>query len=145
MITTITRHLRDTRLHNNAGMDFPTCQAGAKLLDTDKGHWRTTPFIWETQCKNCHRIWQSRQRLANQVRDMFQMAKSAWHDLMLGGLHVNGHRYWWRYEEGQVIFNVTSDDNPPSDTSGGYPNLRSLAKLKGDEQDFNPRLLETFP
>lgn len=138
------RHLRDTRLRNNAGMDFPTCQAGAKLLDTDKGRWETTPFIWETQCKNCHRVWRANQRLANKLREVFGREKSVWHDLTPLVTHVNGHRYWWRYEEGQVIFNVSLDDNPPTDTSGGYPNLRSLAKLRGDEQDFNPRLLETF-
>jgi hypothetical protein len=116
-------------------MDFPTCQAGAKLLDTDKGRWATTPFIWETQCKNCHRVWRTKNRAES---------KKVWHDLTPLVTHVNGHRYWWRYDEGYVIFNVSLDDNPPSDTSGGYPNLRSLAKLKGDEAQFNPRLLETF-
>lgn len=29
-------HIRDIRLRNNAGMDFPVCYASAELLDLDK-------------------------------------------------------------------------------------------------------------
>ena len=46
-------HLRDIRLRNNAGMDFPTCKAGAKMLDLDAGRWPTTGEISETTCLHC--------------------------------------------------------------------------------------------
>jgi hypothetical protein len=46
-------HLRDIRLRNNAGMDFPVCQAGARLLDTDKGRWPTTGEWSAVTCLKC--------------------------------------------------------------------------------------------
>ncbi len=48
-------HKRDLRLRNNAGMDFPLCQAGAAILDSTKGHWCTDPARVVT-CKHCLRI-----------------------------------------------------------------------------------------
>ena len=49
-------HIRDLRLRNNAGMDFPECQGQAKLLDCDKSRWRTTGSLGEVTCKNCLRL-----------------------------------------------------------------------------------------
>lgn len=46
-------HLRDIRLRNNAGMDFPHCQANARLLDTDKGRWKIAGYAQEVTCKHC--------------------------------------------------------------------------------------------
>jgi hypothetical protein len=46
-------HLIDLRLRVNAGMDFPTCQAGAKLLDTDKGRWELANVKDAVTCKKC--------------------------------------------------------------------------------------------
>jgi hypothetical protein len=46
-------HMRDIRLFNNAGMQFPVCQAGAALLDCDKGHWQITTNEAEVTCKLC--------------------------------------------------------------------------------------------
>lgn len=49
-------HLRSIRLRNNAGMNFPTCYAGARLLDCDKGYLPTTGEVEKTTCKRCLRI-----------------------------------------------------------------------------------------
>ena len=49
-------HYVDTRLRNNAGMDFPACYAQAQLLDTDKGHLYTTTFREDVTCARCKRI-----------------------------------------------------------------------------------------
>jgi hypothetical protein len=35
------------------------------------------------------------------------------------------------YNESKEIYNVTPDNSPPNDSSGGYPVLESLIKLKG--------------
>ena len=48
-------HLRDIRLHNNGGMDFPLCCANPAqgLLNLDKGRLPTAGKIEEVTCKNC--------------------------------------------------------------------------------------------
>ncbi len=46
-------HLRDLRLRNNAGMDFPTCYAGAALLDTDKSRLASSGDASKVTCKRC--------------------------------------------------------------------------------------------
>ena len=46
-------HYQDTRLKVNAGMNFPTCKADAKLLDLDAGRFPTTGNIHEVTCKQC--------------------------------------------------------------------------------------------
>jgi len=48
-------HLRNLRLYNNAGMNFPECYAGAKLLDTDKGRLPTSPILEKVTCPRCLR------------------------------------------------------------------------------------------
>ena len=48
-------HFRDTRLFNNAGMPFPTCYAGARLLDLDKGRLPTTNNQTNVTCQHCLR------------------------------------------------------------------------------------------
>jgi len=48
-------HLRDIRLRNNAGMDFPLCAADEELLDLDKGRWPTTGSMDEVTCPDCRR------------------------------------------------------------------------------------------
>jgi hypothetical protein len=52
-------HIRDIRLYNNAGISFPACQAGAKLLDLDKSCW-TTRGAEDATCINCKRIYRKR-------------------------------------------------------------------------------------
>ena len=49
-------HLRDIRLRNNAGLDFPLCCTGGELLDIDKGRLPTTETIAEVTCKHCLRL-----------------------------------------------------------------------------------------
>jgi len=46
-------HARSIRLRNNAGMDFPVCHAGARLLDLDKSHLFTTGDKSLVSCKKC--------------------------------------------------------------------------------------------
>lgn len=48
-------HLRDLRLRNNAGMDFPACYANPKsgMLDTDKGRLITTGDKSKVTCERC--------------------------------------------------------------------------------------------
>lgn len=46
-------HFRDIRLRNNAGMDFPLCYAGARLLDLDKSRLPTTGDFNAVECKHC--------------------------------------------------------------------------------------------
>lgn len=48
-------HLVDLRLSVNAGMDFPTCCAGAQLLDLDKGRWDMANVKDAVTCKRCLR------------------------------------------------------------------------------------------
>jgi len=48
-------HYGDIRLHNNAGINFPVCYAGAELLDMDKTILRTGGYEVVT-CKHCLRI-----------------------------------------------------------------------------------------
>jgi hypothetical protein len=48
-------HFRDTRLYNNAGMLFPTCYAGAVLLDTNKSWLPTTNNQTNVTCQHCLR------------------------------------------------------------------------------------------
>lgn len=52
-------HIKDIRLFNNAGMSFPVCQAGAKLLDLDKTAWKTGTED-EATCKRCMRAYAKR-------------------------------------------------------------------------------------
>ncbi len=53
-------HLHSTRLFVNAGMEFPLCQANARLLDCDKGHWKTTGNVRKVECRNCLRVYGAR-------------------------------------------------------------------------------------
>jgi hypothetical protein len=46
-------HARSIRLRNNAGMDFPVCYSGAKLLDLDKSHLFTTGDKSLVSCRRC--------------------------------------------------------------------------------------------
>ena len=46
-------HFRDLRLFNNAGLEFPTCKANAKLLDLDARRLPTTGNIKEVDCPKC--------------------------------------------------------------------------------------------
>ena len=47
-------HLRDIRLRNNAGMDFPTCESSRKLLRTEST-FTTTGDPREVTCDRCLR------------------------------------------------------------------------------------------
>ena len=50
------KHLRDLRLLNNAGMDYPLCRADDELLDTEVHHdpeWQTTANAKECDCLDC--------------------------------------------------------------------------------------------
>ena len=49
-------HYEDIRLSNNAGMEFPVCYAGAKLLDMDKGRLETSGDFKKVTCAHCWRI-----------------------------------------------------------------------------------------
>ena len=53
-------HMRDLRLRNNAGMDFPTCQANAPLLDLEASRWEMTRDPFAATCKNCSKIYRKR-------------------------------------------------------------------------------------
>lgn len=46
-------HYKDVRLANNAGMDFPTCYANARLLDCDKSRLPMTSNAKLVTCKRC--------------------------------------------------------------------------------------------
>jgi hypothetical protein len=48
-------HFRSIRLFNNAGIDFPVCYAGARLLDLDKSRLPTTGDANKVTCKRCQR------------------------------------------------------------------------------------------
>jgi hypothetical protein len=50
-------HMRDIRLRNNGGMDYPVCQANAKLLDLTKAHWPLTGDLTKVTCENCKRSY----------------------------------------------------------------------------------------
>jgi hypothetical protein len=58
-------HYRDLRLRINAGMDFPACYAGARLLDTDKGRLPSTSEPARVSCLKCRRIMAAKARRAN--------------------------------------------------------------------------------
>lgn len=49
-------HLRDIRLKNNAGIDFPLCRAQARLLDFDNTELPTSGDMAEVTCNNCKRL-----------------------------------------------------------------------------------------
>ena len=49
-------HKRSLRLYVNAGMSFPVCYAGAKLLDTDKARLPTVAEDEYVTCQKCRRI-----------------------------------------------------------------------------------------
>ena len=49
-------HARDGRLYVNAGMSFPRCYAGARLLDMSKGRLATTADTAHVTCAHCRRI-----------------------------------------------------------------------------------------
>jgi hypothetical protein len=61
-------HLRDLRLRNNAGIDFPACHAGARLLDMDKGRLESTGEASRVTCARCLAIVRREQARAEQVR-----------------------------------------------------------------------------
>jgi hypothetical protein len=46
-------HARSIRLFVNAGMDFPLCHAGARLLDLDKSRLETTGDREAVTCDRC--------------------------------------------------------------------------------------------
>jgi hypothetical protein len=48
-------HLRDIRLRNNAGMDFPQCYVTTANLDIDKSRLPTTGDPKKVTCKRCLR------------------------------------------------------------------------------------------
>jgi hypothetical protein len=45
-------HLRDIRLHNNAGMDLPVCEAGRSILRTEST-FTTTGELARVTCPRC--------------------------------------------------------------------------------------------
>lgn len=49
-------HLIDLRLRTNAGIDFPTCKATAKMLDLDAARLPLTDEIRAVTCKHCLKI-----------------------------------------------------------------------------------------
>jgi hypothetical protein len=53
-------HFRHTTLRVNAGMDFPACKAGERLLDLDAGRWPTTGDQDKVTCKHCLRYLKRR-------------------------------------------------------------------------------------
>jgi len=54
------KHFRDIRLFSNAGIRFPMCYAGTRLLDLDKTHLSTTGVIDNVNCKHCLRLFKKR-------------------------------------------------------------------------------------
>jgi hypothetical protein len=46
-------HMRDIRLRNNAGLNFPVCSADEETLDLDKGRWVTSGDFDEVTCPTC--------------------------------------------------------------------------------------------
>jgi len=52
---TVVIHKRSLRLHNNTGMNFPVCFAGADKLDTSKSKLTTAPEWASVTCTNCKR------------------------------------------------------------------------------------------
>jgi hypothetical protein len=48
-------HFRSIRMRNNAGMNFPECYTGAKLLDLDKSGLPTSGLSAEVTCVRCIR------------------------------------------------------------------------------------------
>jgi len=50
-------HLRDLRLRNNAGIEYPCCQANGGLIDLDKPY-KLSSEEKEITCKHCQRAAQ---------------------------------------------------------------------------------------
>ena len=48
-------HKRSIPFRSNAGIDFPVCKKGARLLDMDATGWETTGNNEEVTCLNCRR------------------------------------------------------------------------------------------
>lgn len=60
-------HLRDIRLRNNAGIDFPVCRTGGEFLDLEATRYPTasTEDYEKAEdksifCKHCLRKWNKR-------------------------------------------------------------------------------------
>jgi len=54
-------HIRDIRLHNNAGISMPVCYAAQKgPLDMDKTGCKTSPLVVDITCKHCLRVFPKR-------------------------------------------------------------------------------------
>ncbi len=51
-------HIRDLRLFNNAGMEIPTCKAGARLLDTGRRYQFAGKV--EATCARCKAQYERR-------------------------------------------------------------------------------------
>lgn len=49
------KHFRDTRLLNNAGIEFPYCRTGGDALDMELHGWRTTGNRGNVTCLACLR------------------------------------------------------------------------------------------
>jgi len=49
-------HYEDIRLHNNGGISFPVCYAGAKMLDLDKSVVEKTGDYKLVTCAHCLRV-----------------------------------------------------------------------------------------
>lgn len=52
-------HIADIRLANNAGMNFPVCRAGDRLLNLDCGHWQMVKAE-EVTCRRCQAAYARR-------------------------------------------------------------------------------------
>ena len=50
-------HIRDIRLYNNAGIDFPVCRAQEKLLDMEVTRYPMAIDPRNATCKHCHRAY----------------------------------------------------------------------------------------
>ncbi len=55
-------HLKSQRLKVNAGMDFPSCKANAKLLDLNAAWLPLSDDIIEVTCKHCRKIYYAKGR-----------------------------------------------------------------------------------
>jgi hypothetical protein len=53
-------HIRDLRLRNNAGINFPVCAAEEHLLDLNKSLWTLTTDTNQATCKACKKAFVKR-------------------------------------------------------------------------------------
>jgi hypothetical protein len=77
-------HYRDIRFRNNMGIDFPTCFAGAPILDMEKSYLPTSGNFDLVTCRNCIKLAPLRYPWANLKRSEETGAPPCGKDSVIG-------------------------------------------------------------